>query len=92
MFKLMLIAISLLLCSASYPRDNKKTQNFDINSLNWATSDYRVDREEAQKKPFTALKKLVGGNRRFIEGKSIRPRQDLSVVQQLGKGQSPLLP
>lgn len=65
----------------------KKT--FDTESIKWDQENYRVDRKKAEQDPFVALKKLVGGNKRFVENKSIRPRQDKEVLTQLKEGQSP---
>jgi carbonic anhydrase len=36
-----------------------------------------------------ALQKLKDGNKRFVEGKSVRPRQDQSTIKELSKGQKP---
>jgi carbonic anhydrase len=39
--------------------------------------------------PNDALKRLQEGNNRFIEGKSIRPRQDINRIKEVATGQKP---
>lgn len=65
------------------------TRDFDPATLKWDTDTYSVDRREANRDPFTALKKLIGGNKRFVEGKSTRPRQDFQTLKETAKGQEP---
>jgi carbonic anhydrase len=43
----------------------------------------------AQVAPGEALKRLQEGNTRFVEGKSIRPRQDINRVKEVADGQKP---
>lgn len=43
----------------------------------------------AQVSADTALKRLMEGNKRFIEGRSIRPNQDIKRLQEVSKGQNP---
>lgn len=50
---------------------------------------YLVDRDSAFTDPRLAIKKLIGGNKRFVENKSIRPRQDVETIKKLGFGQKP---
>lgn len=50
---------------------------------------YIVDRDSAFLDPRIAIKKLIGGNKRFIEGKSVKPRQNNETIKQLETGQAP---
>jgi carbonic anhydrase len=43
----------------------------------------------AQVAPDEALKRLQDGNKRFTEGKSNHPRQDISRIKEVAKGQKP---
>ncbi len=72
--------------------DLKTTENAQaivIDSAQWRKEYYVVNRDSAYADPRIALKKLVGGNRRFVEGKSIRPRQNMSTIKELEDGQAP---
>lgn len=60
-----------------------------IDSVKWRAEHYIINRDSAYADPRIALKKLIGGNRRFIEGKSIRPRQDAETIKKLESGQQP---
>ncbi len=60
-----------------------------IDSVKWRTEHYIVNRDSAFADPRIAIKKLIGGNKRFIEGKSIRPRQDAQTIKKLENGQAP---
>ncbi len=60
-----------------------------IDSVLWRKEYYEVDRDSAYTDPRIALKKLMGGNKRFAEGKSIRPRQDIETIKKLENGQQP---
>ncbi|PIF62619.1 MULTISPECIES: carbonic anhydrase [Flavobacterium] len=95
MKKHFLIAIALLLIQnithAQTEKANKKKARtlMAIDSVKWRVDHYIVNRDSAYANPRYALKKLQGGNRRFIESKSIRPRQDISFIKKLEKGQEP---
>ena len=60
-----------------------------IDSAQWRAEHYVVDRDSAYADARTALRKLMGGNRRFVENKSIKPRQDRSRLQSTETGQQP---
>ena len=60
-----------------------------VGSKEWKKEHYVVNRDSAYSDPRIAIKKLIGGNRRFLEGKSIRPRQDHETIIKLEKGQQP---
>jgi carbonic anhydrase len=70
-------------------RSNKKGNVVKIDSVKWKQDYYIEDRDSAYANPGTGLKKLMGGNRRFIEGKSIRPRQDSAALHGTEGGQKP---
>jgi len=55
----------------------------------WRKDFYIVDRDSAYSDPRVGLRKLMGGNMRFVEGKSIRPRQDGKTIKELENGQAP---
>ncbi len=58
-------------------------------SLKWRAQYYIVNRDSAYADPRIGLKKLQGGNRRFVEGKSIKPRQNYETIKKLENGQAP---
>ena len=60
-----------------------------VNSAEWRAEHYVVDRDSAYADPHVALRKLIGGNRRFVENRSIRPRQDRAALTNTEKGQTP---
>lgn len=60
-----------------------------LDSVKWRKDHYIINRDSAYADPRIGLKKLMGGNRRFVEGKSIRPRQDAQTIKKLEKGQEP---
>jgi len=55
----------------------------------WKRENYIVDRDSAFANPYYALQKLQGGNKRFIENRSIYPRQEREAIYNLAKGQTP---
>ena len=60
-----------------------------VDSPKWRAEHYVVDRDSAYADPRVALRKLMGGNRRFVEDKSIKPRQNRSAILSSEKGQTP---
>lgn len=58
-------------------------------SAKWRKEHYVINRDSAFADPRLALKKLMGGNKRFVEGKSIKPRQSLQTLKALENGQAP---
>jgi carbonic anhydrase len=60
-----------------------------VDSATWKKDHYVVDRDSAYADPRVAIRKLMGGNRRFVEGKSIKPRQDEATIKKLEEGQAP---
>jgi carbonic anhydrase len=48
-----------------------------------------INRDSAFANPYLALQKLMNGNGRFVEGRSIYPRQDQASAKKLTSGQSP---
>lgn len=55
----------------------------------WRKENYIINRDSAYANPYYALQKLRWGNQRFTEGRSIHPRQDAEVINELAKGQQP---
>jgi carbonic anhydrase len=90
----MVICFAIGLCNHSIAQ-KKKSQHaktnteIAIDSVKWKADHYIEDRDSAYADPRIALKKLMGGNRRFIEGKSIRPRQDSMALHGTEAGQKP---
>ena len=70
-------------------RTNTEVQPAIIDSVKWRTEHYIINRDSAYADPRVGLKKLMGGNKRFIEGKTIRPRQDTTMIKKLETGQTP---
>ena len=60
-----------------------------VDSAKWRAEHYVVNRDSAYADPRIGLRKLMNGNRRFVEGKSIRPRQNSTTIRELGGGQKP---
>lgn len=67
----------------------KPTIEVAIDSAKWRAERYIVNRDSAFADPYWGLKKLMGGNKRFIEGKTIRPRQNYETIKKLENGQAP---
>ena len=96
MKKLLLVIIALF--TLHYFADAQNVQSSAVikkhdqsapGSLKWRADHYIVNRDSAFTEPRVAIKKLMGGNRRFVENKSIRPRQDAETIKKLGFGQKP---
>ncbi len=90
MKNLILLGAALLISTASFAqkKETKRAKKV-IDSVAWKKEHYVVDRDSAYVDPRIGLKKLMGGNKRFIEGKSIKPRQDMNTVKKLETGQEP---
>lgn len=73
--------------AASKPTKVAKMSATD--SVKWRAEHYVVNRDSAYANPRVALRKLMGGNRRFVENKSIKPRQDRAALTNTEKGQKP---
>lgn len=58
-------------------------------SAAWRAAHYVINRDSAYADPRIGLRKLMGGNRRFVENKSIRPRQDMNTIKATENGQAP---
>ncbi len=58
-------------------------------SVTWRRDNYIVNRDSAYVNPYYALQKLMGGNKRFEQARSIHPRQDPALIKRLSDGQSP---
>ena len=91
-----IVALVLLFVSFSITAQTKKVKKNSkdisaapVNSEQWRKEHYVVNRDSAFADPRVAIKKLIGGNKRFVEGKSIKPRQNLQILKELEKGQAP---
>lgn len=93
MKKLILLLVSLNIGVAAYSQENKskkdRIKKVEIDSPQWKKEHYVVNRDSAYADPRIGIKKLMGGNKRFIEGKTIKPRQDMNTIKSLEKGQQP---
>jgi carbonic anhydrase len=72
--------------------DKKKTTALatsKIDSAKWRKDNYIVNRDSAYINPYYALEKLINGNKRFQESRSIHPRQDPALIKRLSDGQAP---
>jgi len=52
-------------------------------------SGYDADRDSAAVDPYYGIKKLIYGNNRFADGKSVKPRQTPEDLKTVEKGQKP---
>ena len=93
MKKIILFLMCLSLGFSSYSQEKKNKKNTpikaEIDSPQWKKEHYVVNRDSAYADPRIGIKKLMGGNKRFIEGKTIKPRQDMNTIKSLEKGQQP---
>ncbi len=60
-----------------------------MESPEWRKENYIVHRDSAYHNPYYAIQKLVGGNKRFEQARSIHPRQDPELILELSEGQFP---
>jgi carbonic anhydrase len=88
---LFLMCISFGVATYSQEKKSKKGQveKVEVDSPQWRKDHYIVNRDSAYADPRIGLKKLMGGNKRFIEGKTIKPRQDMNTIKSLENGQEP---
>lgn len=93
MKKIILLLVIILMSFTSNAQTKKtKKKNVaktEIDSVVWRKEHYVINRDSAYADPRIGLKKLMGGNKRFVEGKSIRPRQDAKTIKKLENGQKP---
>ena len=94
------IIVAVILClfvhSVGFGQTKKKkkttaqtTKVAAFDSVAWRKEYHIVNRDSAYADPRVGLQKLMGGNMRFVEGKSIRPRQDAETIKKLELGQKP---
>ncbi len=84
-----IILISTTITNAQSSKKVKAKSGTAIDSAKWRAEHYVVNRDSAYADPRLGIKKLMGGNKRFVEGKSIKPRQDAETIKKLETGQSP---
>ena len=78
---LFVVALSLAAARAQSPRVSEL--------LGLEAGQYFADRDSANLDPYYALRKLIYGNRRFAERKSISPRQTEADLKNVELGQEP---
>ena len=83
MKKSILILLMLISSIGIYAQRAKKSnqKRTTMDSVQWKKDHYIVNRDSAYVDPRVAIKKLMGGNKRFVEGKSIKPRQDMETIK-----------
>ena len=90
---LFLMCLSMGITANSQEKGKKtlktKVETVAVGSPQWRKEHYVVNRDSAYADPRIGLKKLMGGNKRFIEGKTIKPRQDMNTIKSLENGQEP---
>ena len=93
MKNLLILVLSLGLSVTSYSQRKKAIKKVAetevVGSEKWKKEHYVINRDSAFADPRIGIKKLIGGNKRFVEGKSIKPRQDGETIKSLENGQSP---
>ena len=92
--KHILLVVIILTCLSSTglaqnKKNTKKLNSVAVDSAKWRAEYYIEDRDSAYANPRVGLKKLMGGNKRFTEGKSLRPRQDSLALHGTEGGQKP---
>lgn len=93
MKKLVLVIVCMCLSVAGFSQSKKSkkenTKKTEIDSVKWKKEHYIINRDSAYADARIGLKKLIGGNKRFVEGKSIKPRQNAQTIKSLENGQAP---
>ncbi len=86
----LLVSIIILAPVVAAAQENDSLQNNDLASLlGLEDNQYFADRDSAYLDPYYGLKKLIYGNKRFAENKSIRPRQTDEDLRNTELGQKP---
>ena len=90
MKNLLIVTAALLISTASFSQKKEiKNSKKEIDSVKWRKEHYVINRDSAYADPRIGIKKLMGGNKRFVEGKTIKPRQDMNTIKKLELGQEP---
>jgi carbonic anhydrase len=93
MKNLIILLLVTSICWVSFSQTKKlnvkQTKTATVDSVKWKKEHYIINRDSAYGDPRIAIKKLMGGNKRFVERKTVKPRQDLSTVKKLEMGQEP---
>ena len=90
MKNLLIVTAALLISTASFSQKKEiKNSKKEIDSVKWRKEHYVINRDSAYADPRIGIKKLIGGNKRFVEGKTIKPRQDMNTIKKLELGQEP---
>jgi carbonic anhydrase len=84
------IVVIAAICVAFMPQVLSSQNNSTISEmLNLEEDQYFADRDSAYLDPYYGLKKLIYGNKRFAENKSIKPRQTDADLKNNELGQKP---
>lgn len=86
---LMCLSVGLNTYSQEKQVKKNKSKKIEIDSVQWKKEHYVINRDSAYADPRIGIKKLMGGNKRFIEGRTIKPRQDMNTIKSLENGQEP---
>jgi carbonic anhydrase len=93
MKNLIILLLVTSVCSVSFSQTKKlnvkQTKTATVDSVKWKKEYYIINRDSAYGDPRIGIKKLMGGNKRFVERKTVKPRQDMSTVKKLEMGQEP---
>ena len=97
MGKILFTSVAIIVFQTLSFAQSKKNKNMSkdqnkiavVDSVKWRAEHYVINRDSAYANPRIGLKKLMGGNKRFVEGKSIKPRQDAVTIKKLENGQEP---
>ncbi len=87
--KQILMVAGLLASTTFASAQNNLATKEKYQDPDWRKKNYIINRDSAYANPYYALQKLRWGNQRFTEGRSIHPRQDREVINELSKGQKP---
>ena len=84
-----LLLLLLLPYFHSYAQEKTSGTTTVTDSVQYRKENHIVNRDSAYHNPYFALQKLIGGNLRFQNSKSIFPRQNPAVIKKLSEGQQP---
>ena len=80
--------LAIAFCTLSISVQGQENQNIS-KLLKLESDQYFADRDSAYLDPYYGLKKLIYGNKRFAENKSIKPRQTDADLKNNELGQKP---
>lgn len=86
--KAFIFSLATLLISISYAAVAQQTERVK-SLLNLEEDKYFINRDSAFADPYDGLAKLVYGNKRFADGRSVMPRRTDEVLEASARGQTP---